>query len=180
MRMTKIAAAAVAIPLCALSALAQQVTIDMNKISASGVGAKIGTVMATQGQQGVQLKVNVTQIPAGKHGFHLHEKGDCGPAMKVGKMAAGAAAGGHYDPAGTNAHKGPKGAGHKGDLPALNATAKGVDQTVVAPNLKLSELSGRALVIHAGGDTYSDKPKDGGGGARIACGQVPKIEQATK
>ena len=27
-----------------------------------------------------------------------------------------------------------------------------------------------ALIVHAGGDTYSDTPPLGGGGARVACG----------
>ena len=38
------------------------------------------------------------------------------------------------------------------------------------PRLKASDLRGRALVVHAGGDTYADTPPLGGGGARIACG----------
>jgi Cu-Zn family superoxide dismutase len=42
--------------------------------------------------------------------------------------------------------------------------------SVVAPRLKASDLRGRALVVHAGGDTYADTPPLGGGGARIACG----------
>jgi hypothetical protein len=34
--------------------------------------------------------------------------------------------------------------------------------------LKLSDIEGRALMIHAGGDNYSDTPKPlGGGGDRI-------------
>jgi Cu-Zn family superoxide dismutase len=74
--------------------------------------------------------------------------------MKDGNMTAGVAAGEHYDPYAKKSHKGPKGAGHKGDLPALNASAKGeVNQTVTAPRLKLSDVQGRALVIHEGGDT---------------------------
>lgn len=129
--------------------------VDINRFSTSGVGEKIGTVVATQSEQGVQLKVTATDIPASKHGFHVHERGNCSPALKEGKIAASEAAGGHYDPAGTKTHKGPKGKGHRGDLPALTATSKGIDQTVVAPRLKIAELSGRALMIHTGGDTYA-------------------------
>jgi Cu-Zn family superoxide dismutase len=41
----------------------------------------------------------------------------------------------------------------------------------LAPRLKLSDLKGRALMVHMGGDNYSDKPQAlGGGGARVACG----------
>jgi len=44
---------------------------------------------------------------------------------------------------------------------------------VTAPHLKLADLHGHAIVIHAGSDNYADEPKPlGGGGARIACGVV--------
>ena len=53
-------------------------------------------------------------------------------------------------------------------------TDKGINQTVPAPRLKLSDVQGRALVIHEGGDNYSDNPENGGGKGRVACGVVPK------
>ena len=44
---------------------------------------------------------------------------------------------------------------------------------LLAPRIKLSEIKGRSLMIHAGGDNYSDDPKPlGGGGARVACGVI--------
>jgi len=156
-------------------ALAQQVTFDINRISDKGVGEKIGTATVAETKKGgVSFKIAVTGVPQGKRGFHVHEKGDCGPAMKDGKMTAGIAAGEHYDPDHTKSHKGPRGKGHRGDLPALNATGKGINQTVEAQNLKMSDIAGRALVIHEGGDNYSDKPASGGGKGRIACGVIPK------
>jgi Cu-Zn family superoxide dismutase len=84
----------------------------------------------------------------------------------------GLAAGGHYDPAGAGRHAGPYENGHLGDLPALYVDANGkANNPVLAPRLKLSDLKGRSLMIHAGGDNYSDNPKKlGGGGARMACG----------
>jgi Cu-Zn family superoxide dismutase len=156
-------------------ATAQQLSFDISRISDSGIGERIGTASVTEAKKGgVTFKLAVTGLPQGQRGFHVHEKGDCGPATKDGKMAAGLAAGGHYDPGGTKSHKGPKGQGHKGDLPALNATAKGIDQTITAPHLKLSDVQGRALVIHEGGDNYTDEPENGGGKGRIACGVIPK------
>jgi superoxide dismutase, Cu-Zn family len=156
-------------------AIAQQLTVDINRISDSGVGEKIGTATVSEGKGGVSFKVAVSGLPKGQRGFHVHEKGDCGPGMKDGKMKAGIAAGEHYDPDGKKSHKGPKGAGHKGDLPALTASAKGeVNQTVTAPRLKLADVQGRSLVIHEGGDNYSDNPESGGGKGRIACGVIPK------
>jgi Cu-Zn family superoxide dismutase len=155
-------------------AIAQQLTVDINKVTESGVGEKIGTVTVNGGKQGVSFKVTVTGVGPGQHGFHVHEKGDCSPAAKDGKMEAAGAAGPHYDPEAKKSHKGPKGAGHKGDLPVLKSDAKGINQTVTAPRLKLEDVSGRALVIHEGGDNYTDNPENGGGKGRIACGVIPK------
>ena len=146
----------------------------MHKITAEGVGEKVGTIELSDGAEGLTFKVAVKGVPPGKHGFHVHEKGDCGPGEKDGKVQAGLAAGGHYDPEGTKKHEGPAGAGHKGDAPLLEATSDGIGQTVVAPRLKLADVQGRAIVIHEGSDTYSDIPEMGGGKGRIACGVVPK------
>jgi Cu-Zn family superoxide dismutase len=155
-------------------ASAQQ-SFDINRISASGIGEKIGTATVSADADGVMLKIEVSGLPEGPHGFHLHENGDCGPAEKDGKMTAGLAAGGHYDPESHKSHQGPTGDGHKGDLPLLTATATGINETVVAPRLTMADVAGRALVIHEGGDNYTDQPENGGGGGRIACGVVPKL-----
>ncbi len=157
-------------------AVAEQTTVDIHRISESGVEKIIGTIAISETKSGASIKVVIAAkgVPAGDHGFHLHEKGSCAPAMKDGKMAAGEAAGPHYDPDKAGSHKGPKGAGHKGDLPLLKATEAGVDQTVVSDRLTAQEIRGRALMIHEGGDTYSENPKDGGGDKRIACAVVPK------
>ena len=80
-----------------------------------------------------------------------------------------------YDPRHTKKHLGPLSTvGHRGDLPALVVDAQGnAAQPVTAPHLKVAEIRGRSIVIHAGGDNYSDSPKPlGGGGARIACGII--------
>jgi len=48
-------------------------------------------------------------------------------------------------------------------------------QPIFAPELELEDIEGRALMIHAGGDNYSDSPKKlGGGGERVACGLIGK------
>ena len=154
--------------------VAQQRNFDIHKISDAGVGEKIGTATVSESKNGVSFKIAVTGVPKGQRGFHVHEKGDCGPAVKDGKMTAGVAAGEHYDPDAHKSHKGPKGQGHKGDLPLLTATDRGINQTVIAPRLKLADIGGRALVIHEGGDNYKDQPENGGGKGRIACGVIPK------
>jgi len=157
-------------------AAAQQMTFDISRITEKGIGEKIGTATVTESKKGgVAFKITVSGLPTGQRGFHVHEKGDCGAAVKDGKITAGIAAGEHYDPDGKKSHKGPKGKGHKGDLPAMTSNSKGINQTVEAPNLRLADIAGRALVIHEGGDNYNDRPENGGGKGRIACGVIPKI-----
>ena len=169
-----LAIAAAILAASAALALAEDVSVDMHKISADGVGDKAGTVTVSDGEGGLTLKVSVTGVPAGEHGFHVHQNGACGPGEKDGKMQAGIAAGGHLDPQDTETHKGPEGDGHKGDLPKLQSTADGIAMTVTAPRLTLADVRGRSLMIHEGGDTYSDKPEMGGGKGRIVCGVIPK------
>jgi Cu-Zn family superoxide dismutase len=50
----------------------------------------------------------------------------------------------------------------------------GAAQTsVVAPHRSVDDVLGHSIMIHAGGDNYSDQPAPlGGGGARIACGKL--------
>ena len=149
-------------------------TVDMKSIDAKGVGKSIGTVtIAANPGGGVVFKPALSGLAPGDHGFHVHEKGDCGPAPKDGKPTAGEAAGPHWDPDKSRKHAGPQGKGHRGDLPALAVSpGRSAGTPVVAPNLKLADLAGKSLVIHAGGDTYSEPPPSGGGGERIACGVI--------
>jgi Cu-Zn family superoxide dismutase len=170
---SRLGIAAAFLMLAAPAAGAQTISVDVKKISAQGVGEKIGTITVMKEQGGIALQLNVTGLPDGKHGFHLHEKGDCGPGMDNGKPAAGFAAGPHYDPEGHKSHAGPTGAGHKGDLPAIDVSGGMAQQKVIAPRLTLDDVRGRAFVIHEGGDNYTDTPPNGGGKGRIACASVP-------
>jgi superoxide dismutase, Cu-Zn family len=151
------------------------VMVEMHAISDRGVGAKIGTIELRQTSVGLMFFPNLKGLPPGERGFHVHEKGDCGVAMKDGKPVAGLAAGAHYDPDGHGKHLGPKGAGHRGDLETLKVGPDGASaMPLVSNRLKLNDVAGRALMIHAGGDNFSDQPALlGGGGPRIACGVVP-------
>lgn len=152
----------------------QKLTVEFNRISNAGVGEKIGTAEISETKGGLSFKISVKGLGPGERGFHVHEKGDCGPAMKDGQMQAGVAAGEHYDPDHKKSHAGPKGAGHKGDLPSLASKSGDIDQTVAASRLKLADIRGRSLMIHEGGDNYTDQPENGGGKGRIACAVVPK------
>jgi len=168
-----IAAAIIAITTGAAYAASE--TVTMNAIDANGVGKEIGVLRLSDTNAGLEITPQLADLPAGEHGFHVHVNPSCGPgAGPNGQAAAGLAAGGHYDPANTGKHLGPQGEGHKGDLPALAVDAGGkTTKAVVAPHLTVADVKGHSIMIHAGGDNYSDQPAPlGGGGARIACGVV--------
>jgi Cu-Zn family superoxide dismutase len=149
-------------------------TVQMNAIDIKGVGSPIGTVtIAAAPGGGVVLTPALKALPPGTHGFHVHEFANCGAKEKDGKMSPGEMAGSHFDPDKTGKHAGPTGQGHKGDLPLLDVAASGeAKQAVTAKRLSLGDLKNKSLVIHQGGDTYSEPPPSGGGGTRIACGLI--------
>lgn len=129
-------------------------------------GTSIGQVSFEDSKFGLLIKPKLSGLPAGIHGFHIHQHPDC--------SNNGMNAGGHFDPGTTNTHQGPYGEGHLGDLPVLVTNEHGEANTpTLAPRLTIRDIQGHAIMIHAGGDNYSDSPPLGGGGARIGCGIIP-------
>lgn len=149
-------------------------TVTLHLATAEGRGAAVGTVHVAASPYGLVFTPALSGLAPGLHGFHLHQHASCAPADKDGKPVPALAAGGHYDPAGSARHGTPWGDGHLGDLPPLFADADGrATQPVLAPRLKLADLPGRSLMVHAGGDNHADHPAPlGGGGARVACGVI--------
>jgi len=150
--------------LCLATAAHATTTITLKS---TVTGKTLGTVTAKNTPYGLLLTPDLNSLPPGPHGFHVHTKPDCGEQGK--------SAGGHYDPRKTNKHRGPYDRrGHLGDLPVLYVDKDGRSTIpVLAPRLKERWIKRRALIIHAGGDNYSDTPKPlGGGGPRIACGVI--------
>jgi Cu-Zn family superoxide dismutase len=172
--MKRILMVIIAVLLVAGGAGADEIVVPMRLLSKTGMENKIGNISIKDTQYGAVLIPSLSGLPPGLHGLHVHQNPACGPAESEGKMVPGLAAGGHYDPAGAGYHAGPYGEGHLGDLPALYVDTKGKStHPVLAPRVKVGDLHNRSLIIHAGGDNYSDQPaKLGGGGARIACGVV--------
>ncbi|HEM8300257.1 TPA: superoxide dismutase family protein [Providencia stuartii] len=162
--------------LTAFAANAAETTVVLKEATPQGEGKAIGEVVISETDYGLLFTSKLAGLEAGIHGFHLHENPSCEPAEKDGKSVPALKAGGHMDPAKTGVHKGPyDNTGHLGDLPGLVVDAKGnADYAVLAPRLKtLKEIENRALMVHAGGDNYSDHPEAlGGGGARMACGVI--------
>jgi Cu-Zn family superoxide dismutase len=163
-----------ALALTSLHAAAAEMTVTLNSVDASGVGAGLGTVRIVETPHGLAFHPALKGLAPGLHGFHVHTNPSCAPAQQDGKAVPGGAAGGHLDPAATKKHAEPWGDGHLGDLPALYVAADGAAaQPVLAPRLKLADVRNRSLMVHAGGDNHADHPAPlGGGGARVACGVI--------
>jgi Cu-Zn family superoxide dismutase len=128
-------------------------------------GTKVGNIVFEDQKYGLLITPKLTGLPSGIHGFHIHQHPDCGDhGMKAGE---------HLDPATTKSHQGPYRTGHLGDLPILLVNNEGTATLpVLAPRLKTEDIQGHSIMIHQGGDNYSNHPKLGGGGARIACGKI--------
>ncbi|MHB8248743.1 MAG: superoxide dismutase [Cu-Zn] SodC [Acidithiobacillus sp.] len=153
-------------------AAAADIVVPMNLVDEKGLGKAAGQVIISESRYGLVFTPALTGLAPGLHGFHVHQNPDCGPKEKDGKMIAALAAGGHYDPEKSNRHGTPWGDGHLGDLPPLFVDSNGnAAQPVLAPRLVISDLKGRSLVVHAGGDNHADHPAPlGGGGNRQVCG----------
>jgi Cu-Zn family superoxide dismutase len=155
-------------------AMAAEVRAEMHRATPTGPGEAVGTVTISDGSGGAAVKTALKGLPPGSHGFHVHQNGSCDPTTPAGAQPVPAgAAGGQYDPQNAGKHEGPQGSGHLGDLPVLEVGADGAaNATLTAPHIKdVASVRGKAVMIHAGGDNYSDQPQPlGGGGARIACG----------
>lgn len=127
-----------------------------------------GTVVFTQVAGGVEIEANVTGLTPGKHGFHVHEHGDC-------SAHDASSAGGHFNPT-KKKHGGPDSPErHVGDFGNLVADKNGVAHykrvdTVISLTGPDS-IIGKSIVVHADEDDLTTQPT-GNSGARIACGVI--------
>jgi len=154
----------------AFPAAAQSAHADIN----NAAGQKIGEAKFKQTSNGVKISLEVSQLPPGTHGIHIHAVGKCeGPDFKT--------AGGHFNPDNKkHGAKNPDGP-HNGDLGNITVEANGkAKATLVDAHVTLGEganslfqSAGTAIVIHAGTDDEMTDPA-GNSGARVACGVITK------
>lgn len=131
-----------------------------------------GIVEFVERGQGVAVKALFTKLPAGKHGFHIHEFGD----MSDGCATLGA----HWNPT-SQEHGGVNSRiRHVGDFGNVE---KGREYNYFIAGARIMDgpvafrVLGRSVVIHEGEDDLGlgDKPDSkttGGSGARIGCAVI--------
>lgn len=134
----------------------------VHPIGESGV---TGTVNFQSTDEGVSVMAELTGLTGEKHGFHIHQYGDC-------SATDGTSAGGHFNPKGKD-HSNPQAMNrHMGDMGNIvvgedgTATLEYVDSTII-----MSEIIGRGIIVHAGEDDMTSQPS-GAAGSRIACGVI--------
>lgn len=120
--------------------------------------------------EGLKVTVGVVEAPPGRHGIHIHEKGDCGDR--------GNAAGGHFNPDavphGDLLKDGFEHA-HAGDLGNIEIGSNGNGKLEkILPGLTMTEgkyaVIGRTIILHEKEDDFGQPTGNSGG--RIACGII--------
>jgi Cu-Zn family superoxide dismutase len=136
----------------------------------------VGFVDILERKPGVRLMVHTRGLPAGPHGFHIHQRAKC-------EGSGFESAGDHFNPEGKeHGTRNPAGY-HAGDLPNLTLGADDwADTTIDWPHVRLDEgdhglfrNGGTSLVIHQFPDDELTDPS-GNTGPRIACGVIVKPE----
>src|SRR3989440_424771 len=110
-------------------------------------------------------------LKPGKHGFHIHEKGDCSAPDAM-------SAGPHFNPKHQH-HDGPTGTErHAGDFGNVEADASGKGHLEWKGKLDLSgpnSIIGKSVIVHEKEDDLKTDPA-GNSGARFACGVINAAE----
>lgn len=127
-----------------------------------------GTVTFTKVKEGIKVVADIKGLSKGKHGFHIHEKGDC-------SAPDASSAGGHFNPEGMNHGAPPDMMVHVGDLGNIVADASGnahyeyVDLMLTFEGK--NSIIGKSMIVHAMEDDLITQPT-GNSGKRVACGVI--------
>ena len=126
-----------------------------------------GQVTFQEETEGVRVTANVEGLTPGKHGFHIHEKGDCSAADFT-------SAGGHFNPTNSKHGSPTDPEHHAGDFGNLEANEQGVarfERVFTWLTFKgTNSILGKGVIVHEKTDDFSQPTGNAGG--RIACGVI--------
>ncbi|GAA4467958.1 hypothetical protein GCM10023156_58530 [Novipirellula rosea] len=129
-----------------------------------------GAISFTQDGDMLKIHGEVTGLKPGKHGFHVHENGD------LSDKETGKSAGGHFNPTNQPHGKMTDEKRHVGDFGNIEANQEGIamidkEDSVIALS-GVHSILGRAIVIHADEDQFTQPTGDAGD--RVAFGKIEK------
>ncbi len=125
-----------------------------------------GIVTFEKTSTGVKISAEIENLSSKKHGFHIHEYGDC-------SSIDGTSAGGHFNPLNMQ-HSSPDSENrHMGDMGNLENDQDNplTSMSYIDNKIQLSHILGRGVIVHAGEDDFNSQPS-GAAGERIACGVI--------
>ena len=129
---------------------AEDITVDMQRLSAKGPSGSLGKVVLAQGDGAVTFTMAIKDLPPGPNRMFLYEAGDCmigSDDLKISELAS------------LN----------------VNITEDGSEplkRVVTINGVSLDDLKGNALVIDRGGILAEKQPKQPDEMAQVACGVV--------
>ena len=154
--------------LAAVSAIAGEPTKAVAVLHPTKGSNVEGIVTFTKSGDEMKIVADVSGLTPGKHGFHIHEFGDC-------SSPDGKAAGGHFNPT-NNPHAGHDVAQrHEGDMGNIEADGSGKAHLDLTDNMMVmsgeKSIIGRSVIVHEKADDLKSQPT-GDAGGRLACGVI--------
>lgn len=137
-------------------------------LSPKADGKVKGQVTFLEETEGIRVTANIEGLTPGKHGFHIHEKGDC----SAGDFTS---AGGHFNPRNSKHGSPTDPEHHVGDFGNLEANEQGVarfERVFTWLTFKgTNSILNKAVIVHEKADDLQTQPT-GDAGGRLACGVI--------
>lgn len=146
----------------------QEITKAVAHLESTEGNKVTGTVTFTKVDSGIHITADIEGLKPGKHGFHIHEKGDC-------SAPDGSSAGGHFNPDNVKHGAPTDSVRHVGDMGNITADKDGKAHFEWTDNLMAfsgsHNIIGKAVIVHSAADDLKSQPS-GNAGSRIACGVI--------
>lgn len=128
--------------------------VTLKPVDDSGVR---GEITFTPVIDGLQVRAHVNDLAPGEHGVHIHRFESCDNKTQTSTSNLTLSTDDSQD--------------IHGNLGEFTASDNGTDTELTVLHVPISEIMGKAVVVHANGNDKA-QPPTGSAGNRIACGLV--------